>query len=89
MEDNKEMTTVETNDYIPATEEETEENHGGNGGLYLLIGGLIGAGAYALGRKAVGKLKEYRSKVKNRSEKEPEKLIDVSAESESTEEEAE
>lgn len=89
MEDNKEMMTVENNDYNLVTEEETEENRGGNGGLYLLIGGLIGAGVYALGRKAIGKVKEYRSKMKNRSDKESDKIIDIPVESESDENEDE
>lgn len=60
MEDNKEMMTVETEELEPVYEE-TEEVQKSNGGSYLLLGALLGAGAYALGRKVVGWWKSRKS----------------------------
>ena len=62
MEENKDLMVTENEEQ--ETVEETEETRG-NSGATLLVGALIGAGAYALGRKVVGWWK-------NRKAKEPE-----------------
>lgn len=62
MEENKDLMVTENEEL--ETVDETEETHG-NGGATLLVGALIGAGAYALGRKVFGWWK-------NRKAKEPE-----------------
>lgn len=62
MEENKDLMVTENEEQ--ETVEETEETRG-NSGATLLVGALIGAGAYTLGRKVVGWWK-------NRKAKEPE-----------------
>lgn len=62
MEENKDLMVTENEEQ--ETVEETEETRG-NSGATLLVGALIGAGAYVLGRKVVGWWK-------NRKAKEPE-----------------
>lgn len=59
MEENKDLMVTENEEQEAV--EETEETRG-NSGATLLVGALIGAGAYALGRKVVGWWKNRKSK---------------------------
>lgn len=61
MEENKEMMTVE-NENLEPEYEETEEVQKSNGGTFLLLGALLGAGGFALGRWAKKKWNERKAK---------------------------
>lgn len=83
MEDNKEMMTVE-NEEMDTAYDETEEVQSGNGGATLLIGALLGAGAYALGRKVVGWWKNRKAKEPTVEKTDPE-VIDITPDSDEEE----
>ena len=61
MEENKEMMTVE-NENLEPEYEETEEVQKSNGGTFLLLGALLGAGGFALGQWAKKKWNERKAK---------------------------
>ena len=86
MEDNKDLMTVENEDL--ETVEETEEAQKSGSGGYLLIGALIGAGAYALGRKAIGWWKNRKAKEATVEKTDP-KIVDITPDPVDSDEETE